>query len=265
MGKSMKLADAGWVWEGQGLDPGVHPSIFGVGEGADFFGVRKVHFLFHPTNELVLDKLRDKKAVVCDISKWLFADVGANGSECVVDGAPESVIREAELVSRFSKMYPNVRGGFYDDMKGLMQREGAGAEACAAVYRALKSANSSLDLECVVYAHELDAADFWQPLLPYIDIVSFWVWGHEKLATLEDDLARCRDTFAGKPVRMGCYLRDYPSESPMPMDAVRRQWDIVLQGLSDNRLEGFDILGTVLIDGQLEQARWIRDFIRDHS
>ena len=49
------------------------------------------------------------------------------------------------------------------------------------------------------------------------------------------------------------------------MDAIRRQWDILVKGLSGGLLAGYDVLGTVLIDGQLEQAEWIRDFIRDHS
>jgi len=49
------------------------------------------------------------------------------------------------------------------------------------------------------------------------------------------------------------------------MEAVRRQWTVLAKGIEDGRLNGFDILGAVLIDGQLEQARWVRDFIRAHS
>ena len=261
----MRLADVGWIWEGQGLDPGVHPSIFGVGEGADFFGLRKVRFIFHPTNELAIEKLRDKDEVVCDISKWKFKDTEHGGSASFADAALDSVCAEAEAVARFSLTYPNVTGAYYDDMKGLMQREEFGPEACEKVYTALKTPNPALRLECVVYSHELDSPEFWEPLKPFIDVVSFWVWGHERLATLEDDISRCRDMFGDRPVVMGCYLRDYPTASPMPMDAVRRQWRTVLNGISDGRLAGFDILGAVLIDGHLEQANWIRDFIRDHS
>jgi len=29
----MVLKEVGWVWEGQGLDPGVDPSILGTGMG----------------------------------------------------------------------------------------------------------------------------------------------------------------------------------------------------------------------------------------
>ena len=263
----MKMCDVGWVWEGHGLDPGVHPSIFGVGEGADFFGLRKVHFLFHDTTELALQKLSDKEEVSCDISKWRFRDCGegGGGSETYGDTALETVLAEAEMLSRMSLAFPNVTGGFYDDLKGLMKKRGHTIDGVESVYQALKKHNPALKLECVVYCHELDDADFWRSLAPFIDIVSFWIWGHEKLGSIDADIDRCRELFVDKPVRMGCYLRDYPSRAPVPMDAVRHQWNVVLRALDDNRLDGFDILGAVLIDGQLEQATWIRDFIRDHS
>ena len=263
----MRMNDVGWVWEGQGLDPGVYPSIFGVGEGADFFGLRKVHFLFHPTTRLALDKLRRFDEVVCDISKWKFRDCGANngGSECYGDSRPEVILAEAEYLSRLSLEYPNVSGGYFDDMKGLMDKHGHGIEDCAALKAALTKHNPALRLECVVYAHELEDAAFWKPLAGFMDAISLWVWGYERLGNLDNAIARCRELFPDKPVVMGCYLRDYPTQSPMPMDAVRRQWNAVAKALGDGRLDGFDILGTVLIDGQLEQAMWVRDFIRDHS
>lgn len=262
----MRMTDVGWVWEGQGLDPGVHPSVFGVGEGAGFFGLRKVHFMFHPNNDLALNKLRDKEAVVCDISKWGFRDCGERGgSECYSDSTYDDICAEAEKVSRFSLKYPNITGGFFDDMKGLMERRGHGPEHCAGIHEALTRHNAALKLECVVYSHELDAPAFWAPLLPHIDVVSFWVWRYQDLGALDDHLKRCREVFPGKPISMGCYLRDYTTQAPVPMEAVRHQWTVLAQALEDGRVDGFDILGAVLIDGQLEQATWIRDFIRDHS
>lgn len=261
----MRLCDVGWVWEGQGLDPGVHPSIFGVGEGAEFFGLRKVHFMFHPTNELALEKLSDKEEVVCDISKWRFVDTDKGGTEHYVDASPEAICAEAESLSKLSLAYPNVTGAYFDDMKGLMERHGHESGVCASIHSALKKHNPNLRLDCVVYTRELSASEFWKPLVEFVDVVCLWVWGYENLATLEDDFSRCQDLFPDKPILMGCYLRDYPTAAPMPMDAIRRQWEFVLDGVQDGRLAGFDILGTILIDGQLDQARWIRDFIRANS
>ena len=66
-----RFADVGWTWEGQGTDPGVPPSIFGVGEAADFFGLSRSIFIFHPTTPVALRKLSDKAEVAVDISKWV--------------------------------------------------------------------------------------------------------------------------------------------------------------------------------------------------
>ncbi len=263
----MRMADYGWSWEGQGIDPGVFPSIFGVGEGADFFGLRKVHFLFHPTTDLALQKLSRFDEVVCDISKWKFRNCGHDdrGSECYADSSLKTVCEEAERLSRFSLDYKNVTGGFFDDMKGLMQGRGHGLDECASVKTALRKHNPHLKLECVIYAHELEDKNFWKLVAPLIDVVSFWIWGYQHLAKLNESLDECRALFPEKPIVMGCYLRDYPTRTPIPMDAIRRQWQFVANALDEKRISGFDILGAVTIDGQLEQALWIRDFIRAHS
>ncbi|HPO14682.1 MAG TPA: hypothetical protein PLI09_14675 [Candidatus Hydrogenedentes bacterium] len=262
----MSMADKGWVWEGQGLDPGVYPSIFGIGEGADFFGLRKVHFLFHETTELALQKLSRFDEVRCDISKWKFRNCGTNngGSECYADSRLETILAEAEKVSRYSLKFPNVTGGYFDDMKGLMKRENQDVRACIAVKEALIKHNPKLKLESVVYTHELEDTVFWNSLMPYIDVVSLWVWKYQDLPKLETSIEQCQRLFIGKPITMGCYLRDYTTAAPVPMDAIKLQWGIVQRGIEDGRLQGFDILGTVLIEGQLDQATWIRDFIRSH-
>ena len=261
------LSQLGWCWEGQGLDPGVYPSVFGVGEGADFFGVRNVHFLFHPNTDLALGKLKRFDKVVCDISKWRFVNCGPDdqGSRCINDSTLEDVCKEAENLSRLSLAYHNVTGGYFDDMQGLMEKRGHSAEHCDAIKKALTRHNPRLILECVVYAHELANREFWTPLARYIDVVSFWVWEYRQLASLEDHLARCRDLFPGKPIVMGCYMRDYPSRAPIPMEALRHQWETMARAIEDGRIQGFDILAAVLIDGHQEQANWIRDFIRVHS
>ncbi|HQE76971.1 MAG TPA: hypothetical protein PLK00_11130, partial [Candidatus Hydrogenedentes bacterium] len=217
------------------------------------------------TTPLALRRLAHLDEVVPDVSKWRFRDSENGGSECYCDGRPETVRAEAEKVSQFSLEFPNVTGGYYDDMKGLMTKFGHGAAECARIHDALRSRNPRLRLHTVVYSHELDPPGFWQELLPFMDVVTFWVWGYERLTTLEDDLKRCRDLFGSRPILMGCYLRDYPSVSPMPMESVRHQWRVLAKALAGGLVDGYDILATVLIDGHLEQAEYIRDFIKDHS
>lgn len=259
-----KLKDVGWVWEGQGLDPGVDPSIFGVGDGAEYFGLRKVCYMFHPNSDLAMRKLSHVDEVVCDIAKWKWRRTDDGGAAHWVDSDPTSIRAEAELVSQLSLTYPNVKAAIHDDMKGLVKRAGYGPEQYAEIYAALKSANPELKLWVVVYTHELEEADFWAPFAPYMDVVNLWIWEAKNLPTLDDGLKRCREVFPDKPINMGCYLRDYPTRAPVPMDMVKHQWERVRHHVEQGTVAGYSILATVLIDGHQEQANWIRDFIAAH-
>ncbi len=259
-----KLRDVGWVWEGQGLDPGVFPSIFGVGEGAKYFGVDRAIYIFHPNDELAMEKLRPLKEVACDITKWRFKNTpDGRGTIHWADSKPEAVRKEAEHVSQLSLKYRNITGAFHDDMWGLVKREGYGPEQYGEIYKAAKSANSKLRQWVVVYTREL--GEEWKPFAPYIDVVNLWEGKSVNLPGLDENIAHCREVFPGKPINMGCYMRDYGLRQPVAMDLLKSQWESVLRGVSNGTLAGFSILAAVLIDGQQEQARWIRDFIKANS
>ena len=116
----MNMADAGWVWEGQGLDPGVHPSIFGVGEGAGFFGLSRALFLFHPTTPLALHKLSHLDEVVCDVSKWGFTDTEGGGSDSV------NITGEACATGRpVYVFHPDGKSAKFDRFHDALRRYGA--------------------------------------------------------------------------------------------------------------------------------------------
>jgi hypothetical protein len=256
----MALRDVGWIWEGQGLDPGVFPSIFGVGEGAEYFGLSRVCFMFHPNNELAMRKLSGLKEVVCDISKWKYVNSPKGGSDHWVDSAPESVLNEARTVSELAAQFPNITGAIHDDMKGLVERSGIRIDQYAKIYDALKSKSQNLKMWSVVYTHELNP-EAWAGFEPFMDVVNLWVWKATDLPPLDESLERCRNLFPRKPIIMGCYLRDYTTRAPVPMDLLRFQWERVAKYISEGKIQGYSILAAVLIDGHQEQANWVRDFI----
>lgn len=260
----MNMKDVGWVWEGQGLDPGVFPSVFGIGEGVEYFGLSRAWYMFHPNDDLGMSKLRHCDEVICDIAKWKYKNVEGGGSGHWVDSKPETVLEEAEKVSQLSLRYPNIVGAVHDDMLGLTKRENYRPEQYAPIYDALKRANPNLKLWVVIYTHELDD-DLWKGYEPFIDVVSLWVWEAKNLPNLDKYVARCREVFPNKPINMGCYLRDYPTVAPVPMELLKCQWERFPRYLDEGLIQGFSILATVLIDGQQEQANWIRDFIAANS
>ena len=261
--QSVRMKDFGWIWEGQGLDPDVYPSIYGVGEGASYFGLDRACYMFHPNNDLAMQKLSHLKEIVCDISKWKWRRTEDGGTANWVDASPESVKAEARNVSRLSMNYPNITGAIHDDMKGLIAREKYDPEDYSRIYKALKIDNPNLKLWSVVYTHELNPAD-WEGYTPYMDVVNLWVWNARDLPKLGENLRLCREIFPGKPIIIGCYLRSYPDNSPVPMDLLKHQWNLVLDRLKKGEITGYSILGTVLIDGHQEQAQWVREFVAKH-
>ncbi|MFH1739718.1 MAG: hypothetical protein ABIH23_11970 [bacterium] len=263
--KNVKMCDVGWIWEGQGLDPGVPPSIYGLSQGAAYFGLRRVNLLFHPNDAHALGLLKDMKEVTCDITKWKAGWNPDGAMKWEIRGEQARVVAEAEKVSALSLDFPNVTGAFFDDLMGRMKKEGYTHEDFARVSAAAKSVNPNLKLWTVVYTHELDEDSFWNSLSPFVDIVNLWIWNSRDIKDQETYVIQCRDLFPDKPIVMGCYLRDYTIPGPVPVDRVLFQMTSVADLLERDMIQGFSLLASVLIDSHRLQAEAVRDFIAAHS
>jgi len=267
--KPVRLRDAGWVWEGFTFDAGVRPTIFGVGQGAAFFGLKKAVWQFMPNDELALDQLRHLDEVLLHVLRYEYkytriTKPGGRKADALymdVISTSEALLLEARNVARLAAKYPNVSGGFFDDVLLSIRDGNLTVEQFHELHRIL--AAKRLKLWTVVYTHELDSAR-WEPLQQAIDVVNLWVWKAENLLNLDRDLDRCHRIFPDKQVNLGCYLRDYPGHRGVPMDLVKFQWERVVKYLNQGLIYGYSILGTTLIDEHLEQARWIRGFIAGH-
>ena len=261
----MSLRDVGWIWEGQGLDPGVRPSIYGLGQGAAYMGLSRVNFMFHPNDEHALRLLGDMDEVTCDISKWDFEWGEHNTVRAETDGRPETVRREAIHAAELSTRFANVTGLFDDDVMGLMKRHGMTIEQFGDMRRAVADINGNLKLWTVVYTHELGEVEFWQSMSPYLDVVNLWIWESKNIPTMPQELERCREVFPDKPIVMGVYLRNYSTAAPVPVESVMMQMKMIAEAVERGDLAGYSILGSVLIEGQRAQADAIRDFIASQT
>lgn len=262
--------DAGWVWEGHGFDPGLEPSLYGVGEGAAYFGLDRVNFMFHPNTHRNLSKVSHIGAVVPEISKWKWVEIepepGKHGWGFANwrDSNPETVRKEAQSLSRVSLDFPNITGALIDDASGMFHYDAYGADWPERISTALHSANPDLKLWLVIYTHELQLEQ-WQVFLPYVDIVNLWVWEFQNLPSLEEEVARASELFPGKEIIVGSYIRDYPSRQGVPLDVMQAQYETMLRLWERGRISGYSILGTCLIDAHPLQAEFIREFIEKHS
>ena len=150
--------------EGQAINKLIMPSIYGVGEGAEYFHLNKVVYIFHPNTPLAMEKLRPFEQVVCEISKWKFRGQADNSVLKYHDGRVSTKVEEARKVAQLARNYSNLRGGFDDDLLGMIKREKITPDQYAEVYNGLKQNNPGLKLWTVVYSHELDPKN-WQDSL----------------------------------------------------------------------------------------------------
>ena len=258
--KSKRLADAGWCWDGQGFNGGVSPSIFGAGEGTRWFGLKRCCHMFHANNALAMDKLRGFTGVMCEISKWKIRRC-QNGVAHYLDGTIATKCEEAARVSALARAYPNIQGAIDDDLLGIIKREKITPEQYAAVREALRREQPGLKLWTVVYTKELKP-ESWAGFQPHLDVVSLWESAVADLPKLPHYIDQCRAIFPGKPINLGCYLRDFYRNQGVAMDMLKVQWELVRKWVDDGTIQGYSILGGFLIDMHTEQAAWIRDFIK---
>ncbi|HNT88179.1 MAG TPA: hypothetical protein PKL84_09975 [Candidatus Hydrogenedentes bacterium] len=257
--------DVGWVWEGQGVDPGVPPSIYGLGQGARYFGLSRANFLFHPNDVHALRLFEDYDEVTCDITKWGWEWNEDGRPACKPKSDPVTVRTEGENVARLAKQFENITGVYCDDLLGLMKSFEYGPKAFGEIRSAIRNQNPNLRLWTVVYTHEFEEVDFWTEMRPHIDVVTLWIWKSENIDHMSHYVEQCQRLFPGKPIVMGVYLRDYTQAAPVPVDQVRRQMEGIAGLVEKKTLSGYSILAAVLIDGHRPQADAVRDFIAAQS
>ena len=258
------MREVGWVWEGQPAYRDFPPSMYGLGEGCEYFGLSRAYYLYHGNNETALAKLAGLRQVLCDISFWrprkLETAAGEIGWGVGHDKSLTTVLEQAGAVSRLSLQFANVAGALFDDFIGAVDGGGYSRADCDSIRDTLKADNPDLKLYTTTYTHEVSAGR-WEEYVSLVDGVFLWVWESANLIHLDDYVRACRELMGDKPVMLGCYLRDYPAEMPVPMDRLRYQWERIPGYLEAGLVDGYCILGAYLIDHQPEQAEWVRDFI----
>jgi len=261
------LRDVGWVWEGQPAYRDFPPSTYGLGEGCEYFGLSHAYYLYHGNNAAAVRKLAGVNRVLCDISHWQYQKLempdGRIGWGIGHDKALQTVLTQADAVSRLSQQFPNVAGALFDDFIGAVDSHGYSYADCAEIRDVLKRHNPRLELHTTTYTHEVEAGR-WGEYVSLVDGVFLWIWESKNLVHLDDYVRQCRNLMGDKPVVLGCYMRDYPARTPVPMDRLRSQWEAIPGYLEAGLVDGFCILGAYLIDHQPEQAEWIREFIAGH-
>ena len=123
----------------------------------------------------------------------------------------------------------------------------------------LGAAARPLDLWVVLYAHQLH-----MPVRKHLELcdnVAFWTWEAKDIDKLEDNFAQMESIAPSCSKILGCYMWDYGTKNPIPVDLMRKQCTLGLQWLREGRIEGMIFLASCICDLDLEAVEWTRRWI----
>lgn len=240
-----------WMWGGPTKEWGGSMENDGLAKGANYFRVANVLYVYGPHTDEMLATLSTFDKAACQI-----------GSNCRNPGAQKGdSIQEAEQLSLLSLRHPNIVGAVIDDFD--VGGEVFTPEKLAAIRSALRSHNPKLLLHVVTYTHK-DHSQF-ASLVPFVDVVTVWVWFLEYHQRMEADFKKAKSDFPGKPIYMGVFLHDYGNKNDgMPLDILSRQLDQGRKWLADDFIQGMIILGDREIKKHPQQAALTQKFLSDH-
>jgi hypothetical protein len=118
-----------------------------------------------------------------------------------------------------------------------------------------------LDLGVTLYTYQLDPKI--RAHLEYCDVVSLWTWEARDLGRLKENFARFKALVSNKRALLGCYMWDFGTAKPMPIEAMKQQCEFGLQRLRQGQIEGMIFLGSNICDLDLETVEWTRRWIAE--
>jgi hypothetical protein len=183
----------------------------------------------------------------------------------VVGEAGATQAAERNAVLELARKNPNFVGVQMDDFFFTKPKNGKIAALTIDELRALREeltiGSRKLDVWVTLYTYQLD-----QPLAQYLqlcDNVTLWTWKAEDLDQLETNFEKTRKLAPDSRITLGCYMWDYGTHKPMPVDAMRRQVERGLNWLEAGRIQGIIFLASCICDLNLEAVEWTRRWVQN--
>lgn len=174
------------------------------------------------------------------------------------EGGPPFEYRETiRRLAPHAKDYPAIEAVLLDDMSSIGIDKGFKPEHIGKIRKLLDEHCPRIKTWGVVYTMNFDRPDI-EDYMRELDVISLWTWHAKDVVNLEQNVARVRESFPGKPIVVGLYLYDYGEGRRMPMDLLELQCETALSLLSDGQVQGLVFL-TIVNDVETVEwsARWI--------
>lgn len=171
---------------------------------------------------------------------------------------------ERGAVLDLARKNPNFTGVQMDDFFFIKPKDGKIAALTIGqlqdLQKQLKSGPKKLDLWVTLYTYQLE--DQFRQHLRYCDYVTLWTWKAEDLGGLPANFEKARAIAPQSRIVLGCYMWDYGTHKPMPVDAMRHQAELGLKWLQAGQIHGMIFLASCICDLNLESVEWTREWIR---
>lgn len=192
----------------------------------------------------------------CWMKKVMWSSVGSAG---VRAGNEEAFICE------LAEKYPNICGSYLDDFFGKF-RKLPDCERSEKALAALNEIRVGLDKACrpmemwtTWYTHEFElfSPEVFEPLTG----VTMWTWNYPELPLAEERIREIERVLPGKGIMLGCYIYDYPSGQPVPLDMMEYQCELGRRLIKERRIEGMILEANSVMGVGLPSDYWLRDWI----
>ena len=218
-------------------------------EGAIYLGMHNLLFIRYSGKP---DMPFDQYAIAFrPMKRVVWSLVGAGG---------QSNDEERNHVLSLAGRFPNIVGFIMDD---FFHKDGTGSlsvEQLKALRGRLVINVKRRDLYVVLYQHQLDMPVSGH--LEFCDKITFWTWEAKDLAKLELSFDRLEKLAPKHGKLLGCYLWDFGTAKPMPLDLMKKQCELGRKWLEQGRIEGMIFLASNVCDLELETVEWTRKWIQ---
>jgi hypothetical protein len=261
------VRDKLWIW---GHPAGSHNNQYGLtgisrmtpAEGAFYLGVPNVILVSYPDQKEPGKMLPE----VASYDPYAISFRPLQGVVWSIVGAGGVVNQQGvEIIRNLARKFPNIIGVQMDDFfRDTLDGGRVGAltpKELAYIRNQLDVNGRRLDRWVTLYHHDLkyDLAEYLQE----VDVVTYWTWKAKDLAGLEDGFAQAEQATPHAHHVLGCYMYDYGTEKPMPLNLMQKQCALGLEWLKKGRIEGMIFLASCICDLNLEAVEWTRNWIRE--
>jgi len=250
------VRDKFWIW---GHESGSHDKGWDIPQPSRMTPAECAFYLDVPN--IIMIRYDDKPSMPFDqytiafrpLKQVVWSITGAGG--VTSDG-------ERKHVFDLARKFPNITGVFMDDFFTGAGEGVLSVDELQAIRKELIVDGRKLDLMVTTYTHNLDAPSVGK-YLELCDKASIWTWKASDLVDMEMNFAKFEKVAPKCGKLLGCYMWDYGTHLPMPVDLMKMQCETGLQWLRDGRIEGMIFLASCICDLELEAVEWTRQWISE--